>query len=149
MMTTSIRISLVAVCALAFGAAAARADVAPRWSDDQLSTFASVIVSGRVTRIGTGRDLKTGATHTYVTVLVATVFKGDVEDRQIIVKQLGGRLGEQVALVTGQAEFVRGEDVLLFLEVRPRDRTLYTSALWQGKWSIERDIATGERIATR
>src|SRR5262249_46859706 len=34
-------------------------------------------------------------------------------------------------------------------EVRPRDRTLYTTALWQGKWTIERDPTTGEAIATR
>jgi len=149
MMTRTIRIWLLAVCALAVCGGAARADVGPRWSDDQLAGFSSAIVAGRVTSIGTGRDLRTGAVHTYVTVAVETVFKGDIAEREIVVKQLGGRIGDQVSLVFGQAEFAAGESVLLFLEVRPRDRTLYTTALWQGKWTLERDQTTGLSIATR
>jgi hypothetical protein len=148
-MITTIRIWLLAVCALALGAGAARADLGPRWSDDQLAGFSSAIVAGRVTSIGTGRDPRTTATHTYVTVAVDRVLKGDIAEREIVVKQLGGRIGDEVSLVFGQAEFAVGENVLLFLEVRPRDRTLYTTALWQGKWTIGRDAATGEQIATR
>src|SRR5262245_49556865 len=133
MMTTTIRTGLLAVCALALSGSVARADITPRWSDDQLAGFSSAIVSGRVSRIGTGRDIATGVTHTYVTVAVDRVFKGDIPEREIVVKQIGGRIGDEVSVVFGQAEFVAGENVLLFLEVRPRDRTLYTSALWQGK----------------
>ena len=36
---------------------------------------------------------------------------------------------------------------MLFLEVRPRDQTLYTSALWQGKFGIE--TVGGVRVAVR
>src|SRR5437870_487658 len=98
MMTTTIRIWLLAVCALALGAGIARADVGPRWSDDQLAGFSSAIVAGRVTSIGTGRDIGTGVVHTYVTVAVDTVFKGDIAEREIVVKQLGGRIGDQISL---------------------------------------------------
>jgi hypothetical protein len=51
--------------------------------------------------------------------------------------------------ISGQARFRRGEEVLVFAEVRPRDRTLYTTALWQGKWTIQRDAASGREIAMR
>ena len=148
-MTRMTRIALLAVCTAALTAGAARADINPRWSDDQLAGFAAAIVSGRVTGIGTGRDIATGAVHTYVTVAVDTVFKGDIPERSIVVKQLGGRIGDQSAVVFGQAAFNIGENVLLYLEIRPRDRTLYTAALWQGKWTIERDSTTGADIATR
>ena len=144
-----VRFCLAIVCAIACTAAAARAEIAPRWSDDQLAAFASAIVSGRVTAIGTGRDIRTGATHTYVTVAIDRVFKGDISERSIVVKQLGGRIGDETTVVIGQAEFTAGEDVLLFLDARRRDSTLYTTALWQGKWTLERDAATNERIATR
>src|SRR4051812_32604660 len=124
-MTRTIRIALLAVCTAALTAAAVRADINPRWSDDQLAGFSAAIVSGRVVGIGTGRDIATSAVHTYVTVAVDTVFKGDIPERRIIVKQLGGRIGDQAAVVFGQATFAVGENVLLYLEVRPRDRTLY------------------------
>ena len=49
--------------------------------------------------------------------------------------------------VVDQPRFIVGEQVLLYLEARPRDGSLYTSALWQGKWSLEQ--AGGEHIAVR
>ena len=64
-------------------------------------------------------------------------------------KQLGGRIGDEQMTVFDQALFVEGEDVLLFLDVRTRDKTLFTTALWQGKWTLERDATTGERMASR
>ena len=148
-MARTVRMCAVAVCALVWSAALARADIAPRWSDDQLAARSAAIVSGRVTAIGTGRDPGTGAIHTYVTVGVDRVFKGDIPEREITVKQLGGRIGADTLVVFGQAEFVGGEDVLLFLGTRKRDGTLMTSGLWQGKWSLGRDATTGEAIATR
>jgi hypothetical protein len=143
-----IRVSLTCLAVLA-GAASAGADMNPRWSDDQLAGFSAAIVTGRVTNLATGRDITTGAIHTYVTVAVDSVLKGDISERVIILKQAGGRLGNEQFAVFGQAEFAAGEDVMLFLEVRPRDKTLYTAALWQGKWNIERDSTSGERIVTR
>jgi len=147
-MPAIIRTCSATVVALALTVAVASAHN-PKWSDDDLARFSSAIVSGRVTDIAAGRDLVTGAVHTYVTVAVDRVFKGDIPERQIVVKQLGGVWGTDHFVVFDQAEFVAGEDVLLYLEVRPRDRTLYTSALWQGKWNLERDAVTGEAIATR
>jgi len=147
-MRMQLRICCVTLSALLLTAAVARAHN-PRWSDDDLARFSSAIVSGRVVDVAVGRDLATAAIHTYVTVSVDRVFKGEVPERQIVLKQLGGVWNTDHFVVFDQAEFVAGEDVLLYLEVRPRDRTLYTAALWQGKWNLERDATTGEAIATR
>jgi hypothetical protein len=148
MMTATIRIWLLAVCALALSAGIARANN-PRWSDEELARFSNAIVTGRVTDVSTGRDVRTNAIYTYVTVLLDQVLKGDIAEREIVVKQLGGEIGNEGLGVADQAVFARGENVLLFLEARPRDRTLYTSGLWQGKWTIGRDGVSGEAIATR
>jgi hypothetical protein len=147
-MRTIVRICGMTVCALALTVAGASAHN-PRWPDDDLARFASAIVSGRVADMAVGRDTTTRAVHTYVTITVDRVFKGDIPERQIVVKQLGGVWGDDHFVVFDQAEFSVGEDVLLYLEVRPRDRTLYTAALWQGKWHLERDVTTGEAIASR
>jgi hypothetical protein len=53
-----------------------------------------------------------------------------------------------VLAITDQATFAVGEDVLLYLEARPRDGTLYTSALWQGKWEVQRGNR-GQQVAVR
>jgi len=144
---TTIRVWLIAACALMVSAAAVAST--PRWSDEELARFSDAIVTGRVTDVSSGRDLRTNAIYTYVTLLVENALKGDIPEREIVVKQLGGEVNGEGLGVAEQATFSRGEQVLLFLETRPRDKTLYTSALWQGKWLIDHDAATGDLIATR
>src|SRR5262249_56159238 len=140
-MRMKLRICCVTLSALLLTAAVARAHN-PRWSDDDLARFSSAIVSGRVVDVAVSRDLATAAIHTYVTVSVDRVFKGDVPERQIVLKQLGGVWNTDHFVVFDQAEFVAGEDVLLYLEVRPRDRPLYTAALCQGEGNLEGDRNT-------
>ena len=147
-MSRPLRKLCVCVCALTASVGVARASAAPVWSDDDLARFSAAIVVGHVADVAFGRDIRTDAIHTYVTVVVADVLKGEIPERTIVIKQLGGRVGDQHFEVADQASFARGEDVLLFLDVRRRDQTLYTTALWQGKWTVQRDAA-GERIATR
>ena len=148
-MMTRLRVVGFCVCVCAASAAVVRADATPQWSDDELARFSTAIVTGRIADVATGRDIHTGAIYTYVTVALDEVFKGDIPEREIIVKQLGGQISDEGLAVFNQATFVLNENVLLFLEARPRDRTLYTTALWQGKWAIERDAGSGERMAVR
>lgn len=112
-----------------------------------LATASNAIVIGRVEAITAGRDPMTGGIYTYVTLQPSAILKGTFGAGPVVIKQLGGVIGDEGLAVAGQACFVVGEEVLLFLEARPRDRTLYTSALWQGKWTIEADPVTGERLA--
>lgn len=144
-----IPVALGVMCLLALTGRVVQTNVAPTWSIDDLTGFSRAIVTGRVVDVAVGRDLATEAIYTYVTLSVADVLKGDIPERAITIKQLGGDMGSEGLRVTDQATFAIGEDVLLFLESRPRDGTLYTSALWQGKWTIQRDELTGERMAAR
>lgn len=120
----------------------------PTWSAEQLAAFADLVVLGRVERVEPGIDPDTRAIYTYVTVAIDQVLKGPATPDRIIVKQLGGELDGVGLLVVDQPAFAAGEQVLLYLEVRPRDGTLYTSALWQGKWTLESD-GRGSRTALR
>ena len=138
---------LVAAMVLAL-AHNSQASNAPKWSDEQLSAFSDAIVMGRVVDLATGWDPAVDTIYTYVTVEVSEVLKGNLSPGRITIKQLGGEVGELGLSIIDQASFRRGEDVLLFLETRPRDRSLYTVALWQGKWNIER-AANGGRMAVR
>jgi hypothetical protein len=112
------------------------ADAATKWTDAQLIGFSDLIVRGRVTRVAVARDEGVGSLYTYVSLDVADVLKGSIPGRQVTLKQLGGRLGSTELQIAGQPSFTVGEDTLVFLEVRPRDRTLTTTASWQGKFTI-------------
>jgi hypothetical protein len=127
---------------------AAHAANGPKWSTSELAAFADVIVTGRVRAVQSAWDSQVNTIYTYVTVNVAEVLKGDIADREITIKQLGGVAAEVGLSITDQAQFTVGEDVLLYLEARPRDGTLYTTALWQGKWAVHDDLR-GDRVAIR
>lgn len=124
-----------------------RADLAPKWSDAELLDFSDVVVTGTVAAVATGWD--TGAVYTYVTLDVGDVIKGWIPERRIVLKQLGGRVDDLALTIGGQPTFTVGEQILAFLEVRRGDRTLSTTALWQGKWAISTDSVSGQRLATR
>jgi hypothetical protein len=148
-MNSTLRVFALGIVAATTAAATALASIGPVWSDDQLAGFASAIVRGQVLTTSLGRDPQTGAIYTYATLSVDESFKGNIVEPTIVIKQLGGVLGDIGYAVADQATFTNGEEVIVFLETRPRDRTLYTVALWQGKWTIERATDTGELIATR
>ena len=141
-----VRLFVVCGCAL-IQVIAASAQIELTLSDGDLIAQSDVIVTGRVTEIATGFDDRT--MYTYVTVDLADVLKGWVPERQITIKQLGGRVGDLDHRVPGQARFARGEEVLLFLHARASDLTLSTIALSQGKWTIRRDRTWGQPVASR
>ncbi len=142
------RVALVGVFVLGL-ATIGRADIAPRWSDSSLARFSELILTGRVVRVASGWDREVNSLYTYVTIDVADVFKGWIPESQITLKQLGGTIDDIAFDVPGQPTFSEGEVALLFLEVRPRDSTLYTAAMWQGKWDIGLDRVSGQQLASR
>ncbi|MEW6321675.1 MAG: matrixin family metalloprotease [Acidobacteriota bacterium] len=140
--------AVVAVAAMVTGVAQlASASLGPRWSDAQLVDLSEVVLEGRVVGVTSAWDTTVDTLYTYVTLDVFDVLKGWVPERRIVIKQLGGAADGLALRVTGQPVFRIGEDVLLFLEVRPRDNTLYTTALWQGKWTLRGSGAA--RVAER
>ncbi len=143
------RIAAAVVVGWLIGVVPAGADVAPRWTIAALANFSEIVLTGRVVDVTTAWDVEVQGIYTYVTVDVHEVLKGFVPERRITLKQAGGQVGDVRFEVRGQPAFVAGEQTLLFLEVRPRDKTLYTTALWQGKWDVGQDTASGQMKALR
>lgn len=111
----------------------------------ELAAGAELVVAGRVSHIAAQWH---GSTiYEYVTVEVGDRLKGPPTPDAIVLKQLGGKVGAIGLHINGQARFTPGEEVLLFLAVRPGDRTLHTVGLARGRWQLLPDLGTGGRRA--
>jgi hypothetical protein len=138
---------LAAVLSLVTAAPAAATVVVPL-DDDGLADASTAVVRGRVTAILSRWDPSRGRLFTDVTVAVHRVLAGELTPVEITLRQPGGRVGDVEAWIDGSPTFHRGERVLLFLSER-RDGSLRVTHLYQGKFSLRHDPATGDEQAVR
>jgi hypothetical protein len=112
------------------------ASVEPRWTLAQLTDFSAAVIRGRVGRTYAAFDAGNGLIYTYVEIHVRSLLKGALP-RVVVIKQMGGQVGDLLLAVIDAPRFATGEEVVLFLEVRPRDGSFYTTAHSQGKWIVD------------
>lgn len=117
-------------------------------SDDALARSSAAAVRGRVVAVTAAWDVAADTIYSYVTLDVVRAWGLDGAPTRVTVKQLGGVAGDTAFVVGGQAHFAVGEEVLVFLDVRPRDNTLSVSGLEQGKWLIT-GVADAQTAAVR
>src|SRR5689334_16458800 len=84
--------------------------------DDDLIIGARVVVQGKVLSIESKIDPQDGRIYTYVRLKVQEVLKGDISERKIVIKELGGRVGDKISVVYGNPQFKVGEKVLTYLD---------------------------------
>ena len=117
-------------------------------SDDDMLVGARAILRGKVVAIESSLEESSGRIYTYVTVKVQEVYKGQITERRVVLKELGGRVGDRASIVYGNPQFKKGEKVLLYLDTWA-DGSLRTYQMFLGKFNIETDPSTGEEIAVR
>jgi hypothetical protein len=128
--------TLFAAAALAAGVGVAAAQPLPL-------PAARLAVTGQVTRIESRWDTA-GTIVTYVELAVTGRLRGDAVPDRLVLKQLGGRVGDIGLHIADQARFTVGETALLLLAISPRDGTLHTASLGRGK--LPADAATIARV---
>lgn len=113
----------------------------------ELAVIADTVVIGRVAQLRPDAGTADPGMVTRVLVDVEQVLKG-AAGAAVTLVQPGGERGGVVATVGGAPSFNAGEHVLLFLTRRP-DGALHVAHLYQGKFSIEPDPATGAARVVR
>jgi Matrixin len=126
---------VMGVAGVVLGSAAAEASLRAV-SDDTLARSSAAAVQGRVVAASAHWDDTAGTIYTFVTIDVVKSWGLTGPPPRVVIKQLGGIVGDTAFVVGGQARFEVGEDVLVFLDVRPRDHTLSVAGLEQGKWVL-------------
>jgi hypothetical protein len=109
-----------------------------------LTRKAEWVVQGKVVRKTALLD-EAGTIYTRIELQVLEVWKGQVMDSPLIVVQGGGRVGNRETLVSGQANYQIGEEIVAFLMPNARGQAV-TIGLAQGKFLVSKDPDTGERI---
>lgn len=105
-------------------------------ADAALARASAAAVRGVVIAVSARRDPAVDTVYTHVRLAVSQAWGFPAPPATVDVKLLGGTEGDRALVVGGQAQFVPGEDVLVFLDVRPRDGTLSVTGLERGKWTM-------------
>src|SRR6266851_5596580 len=140
------RLLLFVVLSCAFGGPA-KATTVLMLTDTELIVHSRLIVSGRVVSVTSAWDDSSSMAWTYVEVVADRVLKGEIAESTIVLKQLGGAIGESGMRVFGQPEFRVGERALLYLNTGA-DGSLHSAHAFMGKFSIRRD-PTGQEFVER
>ena len=122
-----------------------RADQMVPLSVDWLAAKAQLILHGKVLSAAVHRDAE-GRIYTAVQLQVDEVWKGSLATNQFTIVHGGGVLGDEIAVVSGQANYEVGEEVVAFLVLNQRGEGV-SIGLSQGKFHIGKDPATGEKLA--
>lgn len=142
------RVALLVALAAALAASAPVGALVRSAPDAALAQASAAAVRGSVAAMRTTLDPGSGAIYTVVTIDVARAWGFPEMPDRVDVQLLGGVHESTALVVGGQAHFAPGEEVVVLLEVRPRDGSLAVAGLERGKWTIQPAVA-GDAPATR
>jgi len=128
------------------GAALATTAIIPR--DDEMVVESRVILTGRVTDVSTAVDKNTDLVYTYIRLQVNEVLKGQIIDREVVLKELGGETRDRGTMIFGMPRFQPGQDVLVYLNTW-QDGALRVHQGFLGKFNIVSDTTSGQRFVER
>jgi hypothetical protein len=83
---------------------------------------------------------------TYTRLRVDEPFHGAARDSEVLVRTLGGRVGDVGQIVHGEAMLVVGEQAVLFLGLAP-DGAVAVAGMSQGHYPVRRDQKGTARLA--
>ena len=116
---------------------------------EDMIPMAPVVVIGEVNKVEASYNAEKTKIHTRAWITPTEILKGPAELGTVVVKTIGGQVGDTVARLPGAPSFVEGERVMVFLEPRKDKDGYLTVGLYQGKFKVFRDPATGKDMLLR
>jgi hypothetical protein len=123
-------------------ASGALATTLANWTLTDFVVNSNAAVVGKVSAIDVRWNDDHTLIQTYVTLDVTENVAGETVPQQIVLEEMGGRVGRIITRVEGVPTYRVGEQVFVFVEkIDGRYRTL---GFYQGKYTLETDPVTGE-----
>jgi hypothetical protein len=117
-------------------------------SDAELVRSSSSIIEGQVTGVRSEWNAGRTQIYTIVTIRISNSLKGGAAaGEQVVLRLLGGRVGDTVAELVGGPKFAVDEDVIVFLDSGAVD-LMPVTGLFQGKFTVATDPNSGARMVS-
>jgi hypothetical protein len=124
---------------LLLSASLASATIVRSMSLDEMTRTADVVIRATVENRASNWNDERTRIYTITTLRVAHTLKGPVSvGEQIRIRQIGGSVGEITQMVSGNARFTHGEEVLVFLDRDAVQGLHYVIGMAQGKYTVNR-----------
>ncbi|MGH7598158.1 MAG: hypothetical protein ACREOI_17535, partial [bacterium] len=107
---------------------------------------AEVIAVAEVVSMSSNWDDDGHEIYTYITLRVVEKIKGNVEGNEIVLRHLGGIVGNVESRVSGMPQFIRHEKVLVFLGRYPASTYFGVMDWSEGKKTIQYNAAGQEMV---
>lgn len=122
---------------LSLGANAAVATVIPFQTLSQMIEFSPVVVRGKV--LSKTYLWGPGQRHIYTDLQLQVLerLKGETSDT-VVIRELGGVMGDRVSIIPGSATYRLEEEVVLFLEAKRPGQFYFVMGLAAGKFEVLR-----------
>ena len=114
-----------------------------------LSEGADMIVTGKVVNQKSEWSSDKSKIYTNVTIQVDEFLKGSNNQNKIVIKNLGGEVGNVGETYSHVPTFQDDEDVLLFVKKSTKDESLRVFEGDEGKLTLYKDKKTGEKVTSK
>jgi hypothetical protein len=114
-----------------------------------LSEGADMIVTGKVVDQKSEWSSDKSKIYTNVTIQVDEFLKGSNNQNRIVIKNLGGEVGNVGETYSHMPTFQDDEDVLLFVKKSTKDESLRVFEGDEGKLTLYKDKKTGEKVTSK
>jgi hypothetical protein len=108
-----------------------------------------MIVTGKVVDQKSEWSSDKSKIYTNVTIQVDEFFKGSNNQNRIVIKNLGGEVGNVGETYSPMPTFQDDEDVLLFVKKSTKDESLRVFEGDEGKLTLYKDKKTGEKVTSK
>ncbi len=117
-------------------------------SERELTKRAAIIATGEVDDVYSAYDAEGRTIYTYITVRVSTWLKGELEGDTVVLRQMGGVVGDRELTLPGAPEYEPGDELLVFAGPLGRTGTYGVLGIFYGKYDIKVDPSTGKKTVS-